>query len=196
MVSAKGDRHMGVIRQSYGRGGTRRRTVRRRRNRVLEMGQLLAVALAAIALGGAVTRMVDEGRLTDWLLGAAPAAASVAPEVYSRHFAICSSAKRDTCIVDGDTFWLDGTKIRIADINTPEISSPQCAREAQLGRQATSRLAQLLNAGPFSLAPADRDEDRYGRKLRIVERDGRSVGAQLVAEGLAHEWQGARRGWC
>jgi endonuclease YncB( thermonuclease family) len=65
-----------------------------------------------------------------------------------------------------------------------------------LGRQATSRLTQLLNAGPFSLAPADRDEDRYGRKLRIVERDGRSVGAQLVAEGLAEEWKGYRRSWC
>jgi micrococcal nuclease len=41
-----------------------------------------------------------------------------------------------------------------------------------------------------------RDEDRYGRKLRTIERDGRSLGDVLVAEGLARPWDGARRSWC
>jgi endonuclease YncB( thermonuclease family) len=112
-----------------------------------------------------------------------------------RDFGRCGLV-RVTCVVDGDTFWLDGTKYRIADINTPEISSPQCAREADLGRRATERLAELLNAGPFTLSSIDRDEDQYGRKLRIVSRDGQSLGLALVAEGLAHEWQGYRQGWC
>lgn len=58
------------------------------------------------------------------------------------------------------------------------------------------RLQQLLSAGPFTLAPAERDADRYGRKLRIATRDGRSIGAMLVAEGLARPWEGARRPWC
>ncbi len=31
---------------------------------------------------------------------------------------------RRTCVVDGDTIWLEGVKIRIADIDTPEISQP------------------------------------------------------------------------
>ena len=57
-------------------------------------------------------------------------------------------------------------------------------------------MEQLLDAGPFELVPVDRDEDRYGRKLRIVTRDGRSLGGQLVAEGLARPWEGRRRGWC
>ncbi|MNL82842.1 hypothetical protein D3C87_2103280 [compost metagenome] len=76
------------------------------------------------------------------------------------------------------------------------MSSPQCAQEAALGRRATERLTQLLNAGPFTLARIDRDEDQYGRKLRIVRRDGQSVGMALVAEGLAEEWQGYRGSWC
>ena len=65
-----------------------------------------------------------------------------------------------------------------------------------MGRRATERLAELLNAGPFTLSTIDRDDDQYGRKLRIVSRDGQSLGQRLVAEGLAHEWQGYRRGWC
>jgi len=58
------------------------------------------------------------------------------------------------------------------------------------------RLVELLNAGPFTLAPHARERDRYGRLLRVVVRRGRSVGAQLVAEGLAEPWRGRRSGWC
>ena len=36
----------------------------------------------------------------------------------------------------------------------------------------------------------------YGRKLRVVMRDGKSVGQTLVTEGLAEEWTGRRRNWC
>lgn len=111
-------------------------------------------------------------------------------------FPVCSSGHRSTCVVDGDTFWLEGTKYRIADIDTPEVSNFGCPAEKALGDRATTRLAALLNAGPFALEPADRDEDRYGRKLRIVTRDGASLGAQLVSEGLAHRWGGPQREWC
>ncbi len=50
--------------------------------------------------------------------------------------------------------------------------------------------------GPFSLEPVDREKDKYGRTLRVVRRDGRSLGGQLVAEGLAERWKGKRREWC
>jgi len=108
----------------------------------------------------------------------------------------CGKAKRINCIVDGDTFWHRGAKIRIADINTPETSRPGCAYEAGLGARATLRLTQLLNAGPFTLEQQGRDVDRYGRQLRIVTRDGQSLGTVLVAEGLAESWTGRRRDWC
>jgi endonuclease YncB( thermonuclease family) len=54
----------------------------------------------------------------------------------------------------------------------------------------------LLAAGPFELRMLGRDVDRYGRKLRVVVRDGRSLGDQLVAEGLARTWTGRREPWC
>ncbi|WP_209348827.1 thermonuclease family protein [Pontixanthobacter sp. CEM42] len=111
-------------------------------------------------------------------------------------FAPCGSGKRVTCIVDGDTFWLRGTKIRIADINTPEVTHADCQAEKALGNQATQRMMALLNAAPFALIRDGRDEDRYGRKLRVVTRAGHSLGKQLVREGLAELWNGKRRNWC
>jgi endonuclease YncB( thermonuclease family) len=111
-------------------------------------------------------------------------------------FARCEGSVRVTCVVDGDTFWYRGAKIRVADINAPETGSPRCPAEARLGAAATARLTALLNAGAFALEPIDRDEDVYGRKLFIVTRGGGSLGARLVDEGLAERWQGYRRDWC
>lgn len=110
---------------------------------------------------------------------------------------LCKGWPRVNCVIDGDTIWYRGEKIRIADINAPETHDPHCAYEADLGRRATDRMISLLNAGPFDIAATgDRDEDVYGRKLRIVERNGRSLGQILVSEGLAERWQGYRRNWC
>lgn len=111
-------------------------------------------------------------------------------------FALCASGPRETCVVDGDTFWLAGEKIRIADINAPETHQAGCAAEQRLGDRATTRLIALLNAGPFELAATGRETDRYGRALRVVKRGGRSLGAVLVSEGLAEPWQGRRSDWC
>jgi len=111
-------------------------------------------------------------------------------------FGVCAPGPRTTCVVDRDTFWLNGEKIRIADINTPETHGAGCLSERRLGQRATLRLIALLNAGPFTLAAAARDRDRYGRSLRVVLRDGRSIGAVLVDEGLAEPWRGRRSDWC
>lgn len=113
-------------------------------------------------------------------------------------FPLCSGPVRVTCVVDGDTIWYRGTKIRLADIDTPEISRPGCARERDLGQRATERLRQLLNAGAFRLEPppGGRTRDRFGRELRIVTRGGQSLGAVLVSEGLAARWGGPRKAWC
>jgi endonuclease YncB( thermonuclease family) len=111
-------------------------------------------------------------------------------------FRLCAERRQPNCVVDGDTIWHRGIKIRLADIDTPEVFSPQCASEAALGRQATERLLELINAGAFELVRTGRDADRYGRKLRILERHGRSLGDILIAEGLARPWDGARRSWC
>lgn len=106
-----------------------------------------------------------------------------------------ATSSRTLRIIDGDTFHYGGDKIRVADIDTPELRG-RCAYETQLAARATQRMDQLLRQGPFELQSVGRDEDRYGRKLRVVTRGGRSLGDQLVAEGLARTWSGRREPWC
>lgn len=111
-------------------------------------------------------------------------------------FGFCHTGGGTNCVVDGDTIWMHGEKIRIADIDAPETHPPRCAEEQRLGEAATKRLQALLNAGPVTLEVKGRATDRYGRKLRIVTRGGESLGDTLVEEGLARRWTGRRQPWC
>jgi endonuclease YncB( thermonuclease family) len=112
-------------------------------------------------------------------------------------FTLCGRGNQAQCVVDGDTIHYAGLKIRLEDIDAPETYQYKCESELALGKRATNRLLELVNAGPFELINrGSRDEDRYGRKLRTIERGGRSLGEILVAEGLARRWDGARRSWC
>ena len=155
---------------------------------------------AARGLGPALWALPLAAFTAVWLSGgpppATPTGAFRGVDAEHASFARCSGPARTTCVVDGDTFWYQGTKIRVADIDAPEVSRPGCAREAALGEEATARLTALLNEGAFTLASVDRDRDPYGRLLRTVTRDGTSLGAVLVREGLAEEWRGRRSGWC
>lgn len=130
------------------------------------------------------------------LLPAFPMATSSTPDIVFVTLPMCQSGRGSTCVIDGDTFRLDGDSIRVADIDTPETRDFACAEEKALGDRAAQRLRQLLNAGPFEIQPYSRDTDQYGRKLRIVSRDGQSLGQVLVGEGLARRWDGARHSWC
>ncbi|WP_083942949.1 thermonuclease family protein [Sphingomonas soli] len=136
-----------------------------------------------------------------WMLAApsGPSArpvAAAADEAPAREFRFCHTGGGRDCVVDGDTFWMDGQKIRVADIDAPETHPARCPEEARLGEAATRRLQALLSAGPVTLVTPERATDRYGRALRIVTRGGKSLGEQLVAEGLARRWTGRRQPWC
>ena len=112
-------------------------------------------------------------------------------------FVLCHGSSANDCVIDGDTIEFDGQRIRMVDYDAPEISEPKCASEAALGERAKMRLLDLLNSGSVEARPLGRrDVDRYGRKLRLVLVNGRSVGDVLIAEGLAWPWQGHRHAWC
>lgn len=102
--------------------------------------------------------------------------------------------RRVTCIVDGDTGWQDGDKWRIANIDTPEISSPECANERSLGYAARDRLRTLMSRG-YSLTQYGKGY--YGRTLVTVTlADGRDAGDVLIAEGLSQRWPNSGNPWC
>jgi endonuclease YncB( thermonuclease family) len=145
------------------------------------------IVVAGILYGAAVLRHDD----IDEFDARAPAGSGNA------RFSLCRRANQQNCVVDGDTIHFGGEVIRIADINTPEVRDAKCEAETALGRKATQRLVALLNEGPFDLEYAGRrDTDKYGRDLRIVSRNGRSLGDILVSEGLAERWTGHKRDWC
>ncbi len=145
------------------------------------------IVLAGILYGAAVLRHDDE----DDVAARAPAGSG------NVRFSQCRRANQRNCVVDGDTIHFGGEIIRIADINTPEVHDAKCDAERALGQRATQRLLVLLNEGPFEIEfVGRRDHDKYGRDLRIVSRNGRSLGDILVAEGLAERWTGAKGNWC
>ena len=107
--------------------------------------------------------------------------------------AICAPGPRYECVIDGDTFWLAGEKIRIADIDTPEMQG-RCAHESRMAIAARDRLRDILNSGRFEVRRTGKD--RYGRTRAIIVNGRGSVGDQLVREGLARTWSGRREPWC
>lgn len=172
----------------------------------------LALSLVAAIVGAvALPRFLDQpGGFSSVADAATPLLANAATRTEARPvvrpppsegvsaaFTLCGSGTRLNCVVDGDTFWMSGEKIRIADIDTPELSPARCASEKAKGEAAKRALLSELNAGRFELASyGQNDTDVYGRKLRTVMRNNQSIGDRLIAKGLARPWTGSRRSWC
>ena len=116
---------------------------------------------------------------------------------YSGTFYFCGTSGLDNCVASGDLFWFHKKAIRLADIAAPGTEDARCAGERDKGFAAKVRLRDLLNAGSFELVDwPNRDEDGRGRKLRVVVRNGHSIGAQMIGEGLVHAAGQAGKPWC
>jgi endonuclease YncB( thermonuclease family) len=114
---------------------------------------------------------------------------------------ICTGGNRAerkvTCIVDGDTIWQNGVKMRLLEIDTPETFEPQCDREKQLGEKAKLRLQALMSNG-YRLADSgtkDRTSD-HRNLVHVILPNGQDVGKVLVKEGLAQPWPNKGNRWC
>ena len=102
---------------------------------------------------------------------------------------------RSIGVWDGDTLVVAGERVRIANIDTPEMPpKARCAAEADGALRARDRLQALVASGPVELERTG--TDRYGRTLARVSIDGADAGNALVAAGLARPWEGRRRSWC
>lgn len=104
---------------------------------------------------------------------------------------------------DGDTIRCGTERIRIADIDAPELpGSPRCdsARVRELarsrnpawcdtarGEQARAALVAFLATGPVMIRRLALDS--YGRTLALVSVNGRDAGAHLRKAGLARRWK-------
>lgn len=122
-----------------------------------------------------------------------PETAALAVHRASGTFAFCGRSGLTNCVADGNTFWVKGAKVRIAGIEAPQTEQAKCASERQKGFAAKVRLRDLLNAGAFELGPA---AAQSGTEIRAVHRGGKSIGEQLVSEGLAHASNAGNQPWC
>ncbi|WP_181161177.1 thermonuclease family protein [Labrys okinawensis] len=100
-------------------------------------------------------------------------------------------------VLDGDTVALPcvfprpgcSERIRLLDIDAPEIFHPDCEEGLKWGLKAKARLAQLLRGKTVYIErdPKPR-KDPYGRtlaSLRIGSPSGPNAGMQLLREDLA-----------
>jgi micrococcal nuclease len=103
-----------------------------------------------------------------------------------------------SCVVDGDTIWLDGENIRLKDFDTPEPQTQICggAGEVALAHRASARLQDLLNSNEWTIERFGLDGTRSRRTLATIRINGRDVGDILIAEGLARRWPNGREFWC
>jgi endonuclease YncB( thermonuclease family) len=97
-------------------------------------------------------------------------------------------------VVDADTFDIGlPDNIRLLDVDAPEAGQAcrDGARRIACGEMAT-RAARALFEGRRAVCTVTR-RDRFGRWLATCEVDGRDVGAELVARGLALTYRDAPR---
>lgn len=132
------------------------------RRLVLVTGLLAVLGMAFVLLGGT----------------AAPASPTTSAVVRSVH--------------DGDTLTLvDGRRVRLLQIDTPELGGECYSRAA---RTALLRLAPVGYRIELEIDPRLDRIDRYGRLLRYVHRGRANVNVELVREGAAapYFYDGAR----
>lgn len=83
---------------------------------------------------------------------------------------------RNPLVIDGDTIWTDGLKIRIWGIDAPEMAQGE-------GQASKHALAALCANRNILVSPIDRDV--YGRLVARLYYGRGDIGQQMVAGGRA-----------
>jgi micrococcal nuclease len=100
---------------------------------------------------------------------------------------------RNLCVIDGDTVWILGPdrsiteKVRLQNVNAPELRRPRSRRELNRAVAATEFLRERVERAR-SATIRRRGKDRYGRTLARIAIDGSDLGRLLVRAGHAKRW--------
>ena len=102
---------------------------------------------------------------------------------------------------DGDTCYVtvDGTetKIRLLELDTPEISKPKCEAEKTLGLEARDYVNNLIENASTIEFKTDYKKDYFGRILSYLIIDGEDVSEKLVERGLGVVYdRNNKKDWC
>lgn len=102
---------------------------------------------------------------------------------------------------DGDTCYvmIDGNKakIRLLELDTPEISKPKCEAELELGLEARDYLNNLIANASSVEIKTDYEKDYFGRTLAHLIIDGEDASAKIRSNDLGVIYQrGNEQDWC
>ena len=68
-------------------------------------------------------------------------------------FTLCAEGPRTNCVVDGDTFWMNGVKVRLADVRQAAADSAPLAFQAE--QNVLLDLVELTDSGWARVAHRD-----------------------------------------
>tara|TARA_B110001454_G_C12699742_1_gene426070 strand:- start:1205 stop:1606 length:402 start_codon:yes stop_codon:yes gene_type:complete len=102
---------------------------------------------------------------------------------------------------DGDTCYvtIDGqdAKIRLLELDTPEISKPKCDQELEWGIRARDFVNDLIQNAQTIEFKTEYKFDYFGRTLSYLIIDGEDVSALLVKNNLGKVYKkGHKIDWC
>ena len=102
---------------------------------------------------------------------------------------------------DGDTCYvmIDGnkTKIRLLELDTPEISKPKCEAELELGLEARDYLNNLITNASSVEIKTEYEKDYFGRTLAHLIIDGEDASAKIRSNNLGAIYErGNKKDWC
>jgi micrococcal nuclease len=98
-------------------------------------------------------------------------------------------------VVDGDTLRLGAERIRLIDIDAPEMAlGARCDAERNLAELAKAKLAEIVAGQRLEIER--HGKDRYGRTLAYIRVSGADVGEMLIHARVAVGWEGRRHDWC
>jgi len=98
-------------------------------------------------------------------------------------------------VIDGDTLRIGAERIRLIDIDAPEMGSgARCDAERYLADIAKERLSTIIEGQQLEVDR--RGRDRFGRTLAYIRVSGADVGEMLIRARVAVRWEGRRHEWC
>jgi endonuclease YncB( thermonuclease family) len=95
--------------------------------------------------------------------------------------ALATPALADVTVTDGDSLVVNGSRIRLHGIDSPEAYQ-SCTDGWAAGAMATQTLRDLVRGRAVTCEP--KATDRFGRTVAVCRADGVDLGAAMVRAGL------------
>jgi micrococcal nuclease len=117
----------------------------------------------------------------------------------SSSVSVAETSQHHFVVLDGDTVVVDGSPIRIAGIDAPELGPwAKCWAEAALAGHAREYLGTLIwgsDRGGWSLRDISTADGRGRRTARLVDREGYDIAEDMIVGGYAAQTSGSWD-WC